>query len=43
MDPDHMRWMSTQVQHGSYLHCPNGSHLGMWDDQRTYVPGSSAS
>lgn len=39
MDPEHMRWMSTQVQNGSYLHCPNGSHMAMWDDQSTYVGG----
>jgi len=39
MDPEHMRWMSTQVQNGSYLYCPNGSHMAMWDDQNTYVPG----
>lgn len=23
MDPEHMKWMSTQVQNGSYLYCPN--------------------
>ncbi|MEX2190428.1 MAG: proline iminopeptidase-family hydrolase, partial [Bacteroidota bacterium] len=39
MDPEHMRWMSTQVQNGSYLHCANGSHMAMWDDQSTYVSG----
>jgi proline iminopeptidase len=39
MDPAHMRWVSTQVQHGSFLLCPNGSHLSMWDDQQTYVDG----
>jgi proline iminopeptidase len=39
MDPEHMRWVSTQVQHGSFLLCPNGSHLAMWDDQRTYAAG----
>lgn len=39
MDPEHMRWMSTQVQNGSYLYCPNGSHMAMWDDQSTYVSG----
>lgn len=39
MDPEHMRWMSTQVQNGSYLYCPNGSHMAMWDDQQTYVSG----
>ncbi len=39
MDPEHMRWMSTQVQHGSYLFCPNGSHMDMWDDQEVYMQG----
>jgi proline iminopeptidase len=39
MDPEHMRWVSTQVQKGSFLLCPNGSHLAMWDDQRTYAAG----
>jgi proline iminopeptidase len=37
--PAHMRWVSTQVKHGSFLLCPNGSHLAMWDDQPTYVAG----
>src|SRR5262249_56747070 len=39
MDPEHMRWVSTQVQHGSFLFCPNGSHLAMWDDQQIYIRG----
>lgn len=39
MDPEHMRWMSTQVQHGSYLYCENGSHMCMYDDQATYMNG----
>ena len=39
MDPEHMQWMSTQVQNGSYLHCPNGSHMCMYDDQDTYLSG----
>lgn len=39
MDPEHMKWMSTQVQKGSYLYCPNGSHLSMWDDQQTFMNG----
>ena len=39
MDPEHMKWMSTQVQKGSYLFCPNGSHMSMWDDQQTYMNG----
>jgi len=39
MDPAYMKWMSTQVQNGSYLYCPNGSHLSMWDDQQVYMDG----
>jgi proline iminopeptidase len=39
MDPDYMKWMSTQVQSCDYLYCPNGSHLAMWDDQPNYMPG----
>lgn len=39
MDPAHMRWMADQLPHGSYLHCPNGSHLTMYDDQAHYFPG----
>ncbi len=39
MDPGHMKWMATQVQHGEFLLCPNGSHLSMWDDQEHYFPG----
>lgn len=39
MDPEHMRWMATQVQHGSFLLCPQGSHMAMWDDQAVYVGG----
>ncbi len=39
MDPKHMEWMSTQVKHGRYLLCPNGSHLALYDDQPTYFRG----
>ncbi len=39
MDPEHMKWMSTQFQNGSYLYCPNGSHLAMWDDQKVFMEG----
>jgi proline iminopeptidase len=39
MDPEHMKWMSTQVQKGRYLYCPNGSHMSMYDDQPNYFPG----
>ena len=39
MDPEHMRWVSTQVQHGSFLLSRNGSHFAMWDDQQVYIRG----
>ncbi len=39
MDPKHMQWMSTQLPNGSYLYCPNGSHMAMYDDQKTYMSG----
>jgi proline iminopeptidase len=39
MDPEHMKWMSTQVQNGRNITCPNGSHMSMYDDQKNYFPG----
>ncbi|MGE0772505.1 MAG: proline iminopeptidase-family hydrolase [Cyclobacteriaceae bacterium] len=39
MDPKQMEWMAGQVKRGRYLHCPNGSHLSMWDDQEHFFPG----
>jgi proline iminopeptidase len=39
MDPEHMKWMSSQLPKGSYLFCPEGSHMCMWDDQETYING----
>jgi len=39
MDPKHMEWMAGQVEQGRYLHCPNGSHLAMYDDMATYFTG----
>ncbi len=39
MDPKHMEWIATQVQNGQYLHCPNGSHLSMYDDPEVYFDG----
>ncbi len=39
MDPGHMEWMSTQVQNGRYLYCPDGSHLSQYDDRETYFGG----
>lgn len=39
MDPEHMKWMASEVQNGTYLNCPNGSHMCMYDDQETYMTG----
>jgi proline iminopeptidase len=39
MDPAHMEMMSKKVKKGRYLFCPNGSHMAMYDDQKTYVDG----
>jgi proline iminopeptidase len=39
MDPAHMAWMATQYPTGRYLHCPNGSHMALYDDQETYFRG----
>jgi proline iminopeptidase len=39
MDPKAMEEQSKLVQNGQYLHCPNGSHLAMWDDQQVFMNG----
>jgi proline iminopeptidase len=39
MDPEHMEMMARQLQKGRYLHCPDGSHLAMYDDQQRYFAG----
>jgi proline iminopeptidase len=39
MDPEHMRQMAERLPAGRYLHCPDGSHLAMYDDQETYFAG----
>ncbi len=39
MDPEHMRAMAAQLPRGEHLHCPDGSHMAMYDDQETYVRG----
>jgi proline iminopeptidase len=31
--------MAGQVQQGRYLHCPDGSHMAMYDDQETWFRG----
>jgi proline iminopeptidase len=39
MDPKHMEMMAGKFPKGRYLFCPNGSHLAMYDDQKTYMDG----
>jgi proline iminopeptidase len=39
MDPAAMEEQSKLVQKGRYLHCPDGSHLAMWDDQQVFMNG----
>jgi proline iminopeptidase len=39
MDPKHMEWMAGAIPKGRYLHCPNGSHLALYDDQAVYFEG----
>lgn len=39
MDPEAMEQISKSVQKGTYLYCPEGSHLALWDDQKHYFPG----
>lgn len=39
MDPNHMKWMSETLPNGTYLFCPNGSHMSMYDDQERYFKG----
>jgi proline iminopeptidase len=39
MDPKHMEWMAGAVKNGRYFYCESGSHLAMYDDQRTYFTG----
>ena len=39
MDPAHMEAMAARMPRGSYLYCPEGSHLAMYDDQETYFAG----
>jgi proline iminopeptidase len=36
MDPAHMGQVARRLPQGSYLFCPNGSHMAMYDDQDAY-------
>jgi proline iminopeptidase len=39
MDPELMKKMAGMVKRGRFLYCANGSHLDMYDDQKTYFDG----
>jgi proline iminopeptidase len=39
MNPEHMKWISEEVQNGRFLFCPNGSHCAQYDDQKIYFQG----
>ena len=39
MDPAYLRRMATLLGAGEYWHCPEGSHMAMYDDQATYFEG----
>ena len=39
MDPSHLAAMAQRLPRGEYLHCPDGSHMAMWDDQQVYLDG----
>lgn len=39
MDPAHMEMIAKRVQKGRFLLCANGSHMSMYDDQKTYFTG----
>jgi proline iminopeptidase len=39
MDPKHMAAMARALPQGRHLHCPDGSHMAMYDDQTVYVAG----
>ena len=39
MDPKFMEKMSTLLPKGSFILCPNGSHMAFYDDQQTYFIG----
>lgn len=41
-DPEHIVRIASQVTNGKYLHCPQGSHFAMYDDQEAYFMGLTA-
>jgi proline iminopeptidase len=41
MDPSHLQDMAARLPRGSHLHCPDGSHLAMYDDRKPTCGGLS--
>ena len=39
MDPAYMEAMAKKLPKGRFLLCPNGSHMAIYDDQKTYMDG----
>jgi proline iminopeptidase len=39
MDPEYLEVMANKLPYGTFLYCPNGSHLAMYDDQVIYFEG----
>jgi proline iminopeptidase len=39
MDPAHLKRMAESMPKGRYHHCPDGSHLAIYDDQQIYFQG----
>ena len=39
MEPEHLKWMAGELSNGRYHHCPNGSHMALYDDQQVYFQG----
>jgi proline iminopeptidase len=39
MDPAHLERMAGAFARGRYHHCPEGSHLAIYDDQKSYFEG----
>lgn len=39
MDPEQMKWLAENVQNGTYLFCPTGSHLSQYDNPEVYFKG----
>jgi len=39
MDPEAMLAIADSVQNGTFLYCPEGGHMTMYDDADTYYNG----